>query len=84
MFMLFTQLFLYSQNFSVFSFVYFLVSLFHAMKRNFVFKPGNCIPQTEMEVELEKVVGHKVTKLQTFNAVQPLGKIEKKIICVGN
>ena len=56
----------------------------HAVKRNFVFQPGNCIPQREVELELEKVVGHKVTKLQTFNAVQALGKIEKKTICVGD
>ena len=37
-----------------------------------------------MELELEKVVGYKVTKLQTFDAVQALGKIYKKVIRVGN
>ncbi len=65
-------------------FLYCIVSLFDAVKRNFVFQIGNCIPQTEVELQLEKVVGHKVTKHQIFDAVQTLGKIEKKTIRVGD
>jgi hypothetical protein len=36
-----------------------------------------------VELQLEKVVGHKITKHQIFDAVPTLGKIEKKTIRVG-
>ena len=65
-------------------FLYCIVSLFDAVKRNFVFQIGNCIPQTEVELHLEKVVGHKINKHKIFDAVQTLGKIEKKTIRVGD
>ena len=34
-----------------------------------------CLPQAEVIKEIEQAVGHKVTKVQVFDALQRLGNI---------
>lgn len=59
-------------------------NLVEAVKKKFVFLEDSCLPQTEVVYELEQAVGHKVTKVQAFDVVQKLGKIDKKTSRIGS
>ena len=41
------------------------------------------LPQAEVIKEIEQAVGHKVTKVQVFDALQILGNISKKTSGIG-
>ena len=54
------------------------------IKKKYVYLEEACLPQAEVIKEIEQAVGHKVTKVQVFDALQRLGNIWKNTIRIGN